>query len=499
MGLDPARCLQRNRIAARRDGIDAAPVQILQGAPAETLGTRLSWDGELPESREAEMAAINALLPSNQEPLTAAQVYVHYVEAANGNFIPDRFMFLDRSTLRNIAQDARRGVSFMNSHRTGGLSHPSELPFGKTFAGRYEEFLGTDGRTRQRTLMAFYMLRGVHPNGAGGPSTDEMNRMIEGGTLSDVSIGLTRDGQRLCDVCGNELGKYDEETGDPLCSHAPGSRRGMSPEDRAGQEERGVPGGVASYSLHNGRLGELSGVFDGAVPGAGFRHALALSRTGDWSGEELSQVRAAYGNLAAKGDFQMGDQIEGAIERGFARIAEALGLKRGHETAAEQKTGDEGGRDQARFAEMEAALAAEREARQKLEAEHAAAWSAGVAREALAFADAQVRAGRCLPAERPALVALFCAAADDDRHRPLTVTFGEGKEGGRLDALKASYEARQPHDLLRELVKVPAEGLVALSSDAGQGPNAPMSEERRAQLLGMSSAGQAILREKNGR
>ena len=84
-------------------------------------------------------------------------VFVHYLEAANSNFIADRFMFLDDSTLQNIASDAQAGFAFMNSHRTGGLSHPSELPFGRAFCGRFE--LAKDGSSR--AIVGIYMLKGV--------------------------------------------------------------------------------------------------------------------------------------------------------------------------------------------------------------------------------------------------------------------------------------------------------------------------------------------------
>lgn len=292
------KCQQRNRLAARRDGIDGAPLRLLRrGAVAVEVLAHL---GSLPASETEALERINALLGAEVEPLTAADVWVHYAEAANDNFIEDRFLFLDATTLRNVARDAERGVAFMNSHRTGGLSHPSELPFGRTFAGKFEEYRDEAGRLRQRALVGFYMLRGKHPNGANGPSTDDLHAAIEGGTLFDVSVGLYG-GDRVCDVCGHELHATDER-GRDLCPHVPGTLRGMNADQQEAQRQRGVCKALASYSLVNARMGEISGVFDGAVPGAGFRKALSLHRQGGLDAATLSACRDAYVTLA-RGDF----------------------------------------------------------------------------------------------------------------------------------------------------------------------------------------------------
>jgi hypothetical protein len=117
--------------------------------------------------------------------LTEADIYIHYALVANNTFLSDRWMFLHRSTLRNIATDAATATAFMNSHRTGGLSHPAELPMGRTFAGRFEQY----GDGTMRTLVGMYMQVGLAPNGAQGPTTDDLHRMIWGGTLFDCSVG----------------------------------------------------------------------------------------------------------------------------------------------------------------------------------------------------------------------------------------------------------------------------------------------------------------------
>ncbi len=273
-GLTTEACQSRNRRHALRGGLSAAPV---------ALGVTGIGIGET----EA-LARINALRAGG-DPLTAEQVHIRYAEAANDNYIPCRSMFLHETTLRNIAAGAGDGVSFMNSHRTGGFSSESELPFGQTFWGRF------DGKAAQ---VGVWMLRGIHPNGANGPSTDDLAAMIDGGSLKDVSVGLYG-GKALCDLCGLDLDPW----GEMGCEHAPGTTHSMTSEQVAAQLARGVPEGTASYSLHNARFGEVSAVFDGAVPGAGFRKALSLAARGALTLTELNQCRSAYVTLARDHDF----------------------------------------------------------------------------------------------------------------------------------------------------------------------------------------------------
>jgi hypothetical protein len=73
-----------------------------------------------------------------------------------------------------------------------------------------------------------------------------------------------------------------------------------------------------------------------------------------------------------------------------------------------------------------------------------------IASQAAQFADAAIREGKAMPAEKAALVAQFTQAIRDDESSPVKVTFGEGKEGSRVDALKAGIEARPAHGLFTE-------------------------------------------------
>lgn len=324
-GIDPEKCQKRNAYAARK-GVEAVPMKFLR--PSATVGQgSTSALGTLPQTDEDALARINALRDPSAEPLTLEDVYIHYAEAANSSFIPDRYGFLSRKTLKNIATDASAGFAFMNSHRTGGMSHPSELPYGKTFAGRYEK--ADDGS--ERTMIGFYMLRGQYPNGPNGPSTDSMHAGITGGTLFDVSVGLYG-GEALCDICGNCVDDWDE------CPHVPGTDYGMSADQMQAQKDRGVPDGCATYTLDDSHCGETSAVFDGAVPGAGFRKALLAERKGKLTGPALAQAHRAFAPLYQKGS-EMDGSLTHTIQEALTSVLTAFGLKPKH-TAARLEAGD---------------------------------------------------------------------------------------------------------------------------------------------------------------
>jgi len=72
----------------------------------------------------------------------------------------------------------------------------------------------------------------------------------------------------------------------------------MSTAEIKAQKVRGVPNGEASYSLRDAICGEVSAVYDGAVPGAGYLKSLALGIT---VGEKLTRGGASgMGNLLDK-------------------------------------------------------------------------------------------------------------------------------------------------------------------------------------------------------
>lgn len=319
---DNPACHRRRRRAALRDGVEGIPVRLHaeRWTPVSAGHPTLKYsEGELPPTTDEALQLINAKrkalgqrpvkLATSTEPvkpfgksrlkgMSDDEVYIHYMEAANDSFIGDRFMFLDHTTLKNVARGAKgRGFSFMNSHRTGGMSEPTELPYGRTFAGRYEEHETPDGKAMKRAIVGVYMMKGHYPNGANAPGTDDFHTAIEGGTLTDVSMGLAG-GMRVCDVCGSDVSELDEDTGEYACPHGPGTSAHMSDEEREAQEARGVTRGYASYTLVDARPQEVSAVYMGAVPGAGFRKTLSLSVADPTLSRTIGrEVLASYGPM----------------------------------------------------------------------------------------------------------------------------------------------------------------------------------------------------------
>lgn len=343
VGLDPEKCRQRNRLAALRFGVETATLRLSSALP----DTKLEFArGKVPTDPEEALHLINELRPPGSPEMTLEDIYIlPTMESANSNFVGDRYLFLGTSTLRNIQREAGYGFAFMNSHRTGDFSTPSELPFGRTFAGRYERYASVDDVQEpfQRTQLGVYMLRKAHPNGLQGPSTDTMYRQIVSGVLNDVSMGL-RGGDRMCDICGNELRSED-------CSHFPGTSHKVSKEQSSRQKARGVKKGYASYTLEDAHSGEVSGVYDGAIPGAGFSKAMEGVKLGIFSPVELIQLSSSYSSLLRKGELGIMDdipQLKEAQESFIDRI-----LQRLHGEKAEQQ----GGQDHAPSPDVEKLLA----------------------------------------------------------------------------------------------------------------------------------------------
>lgn len=353
-GFNSAKCEQRNRVAASRFGVDAVPLRFRGSVASKIAGDGfnvLKSEGILPQTTAEALALINAKLPEGAVPLAESDVYLQFHEAANSNFVGCYYLYLDESTLRNIALGGAEGVSFMNAHRTGGLSTPSELPFGQTFSGVYEEGFDADGLAARRTILGVYLLRGVKPNGDGGPSTDDLDKGFRAGTVKDVSVGLSG-GEAICDICGyglNQTAQDEEGYTIYLCPHVPGTHRAMKPDEIEAQKQRDPRNskGVATYSLADATLNELSAVYDGAVPGAGIRKVMGLSRhmgrdTGrdmgsDLTREELRQtLQEAYEFYGKLLPFDLGEVVE--IKQAAPAVVAAGGKSMAQRKTAKSKT-----------------------------------------------------------------------------------------------------------------------------------------------------------------
>lgn len=150
---------------------------------------------------------------------------------------------------------------------------------------------------------------------------------------------------------------------------------------------------------------------------------------------------------------------------------------------------------EARLAAVEQERAAEKEAAKKAAEAHFAARVASFASEAATFADSL--RDRLLPYMRPLCVADYCRSAEDDLRDPAEVHFStaEGKawKGSRLEACKVRWQALPPHGLGGESLASRTD-LTALFAK-NDGTPAPMTEERRRQLLAYTPIGQAVLKD----
>jgi hypothetical protein len=173
---------------------------------------------------------------------------------------------MDKSSLRNYAEDASAGVAFMNSHRTGTFVTDPELPLGHSLRGR---FFGAQGNGVSRTEVSFYTIPNLDLNGV---NTNHFIRGVRSGVLHDVSIGF-HGGDYICNICGRDMMR------DWDCWHIPG--QSYKPLDDEGHQIDGAEEILARANIKNAHLSEVSSVYDGATPGACILKAFRMLESGD--------------------------------------------------------------------------------------------------------------------------------------------------------------------------------------------------------------------------
>jgi hypothetical protein len=133
----------------------------------------------------------------------------------------------------------------------------------------------------------------------------------------------------------------------------------------------------------------------------------------------------------------------------------------------------------------------------RLRDEQRARAEAEMATRAAAFADGLIHAGRALPAEREALIAAHADAAADDLAHP------REDQPSRVARLEERQAARPATGHLGELVPVqpgkdgtltPLANLDKTPFVAGEGADAPLTLERRIQIMAMTDTGRAELK-----
>ena len=179
------------------------------------------------QPNDALMARLN-----ERTGLTSDGLFMWRAEISN-DLLDSHFTRMAESTLRNYAQDAATGVAFLKGHDWRAL------PIGYSIDAAYE-----DSEGKRRVVADFYTVRGL-------AETDDLIKRMEARILRDVSVGF-HGGEMTCDLCN--LGFWD-------CPHIPGLRYETKEGDLVRTE-------LATFTIEDARLSEVSGVFDGSTPGA---------------------------------------------------------------------------------------------------------------------------------------------------------------------------------------------------------------------------------------
>lgn len=210
---------------------------------------------------DEQLAKINKL---TKRELSADEVFVFSGKSAGDLMIPGRYMKLSPELLKVMADDAKKGVSFMLNHNWSKWGGIQAVPFGKVFDGRLEKS-NNEGETVELHLDK-YIVRDDEV--VDGVSANALIKKIETGVLSDTSIGWGTD-VMTCSICG--MNYYSRD-----CSHWRGQTYELSDGTKKVCTVTAMPPSVI-IPYNNNALFEESIVWDGAYPGA----AVTQSKHGD--------------------------------------------------------------------------------------------------------------------------------------------------------------------------------------------------------------------------
>lgn len=169
------------------------------------------------------------------------------------------FTRMSESTLRNYADDAQAGVAFLRGHNW------MEIPIGRSLSG---ELLEQDGT--RRVLADFYTISGL-------PETDQLIAKMRSGVLKDVSVGFFG-GKTICNLCQRDFWS---------CPHVPGLTYEIKDGDVVRQQ-------LATFTIEGAHLAEVSGVYDGATPGAVILKAQQEAEAGRIQPEQVRILEQRY-------------------------------------------------------------------------------------------------------------------------------------------------------------------------------------------------------------
>lgn len=194
----------------------------------------------VPRARAEIRAAAIANGAVDEAALDGEEPFFWSAEISN-NRLDSHYTTMAISSLKNYADDAQAGVSFLYSHDN------SEI-IGRSLAG---QFVNAQGNGVARVLADFFAVPGLQ---LGTVSSDQVIRAIRLGIIKDVSIGFYG-GELICSICGRDIFRDWE------CRHYPGFKYEVEGDGKTREE-------MCTADVENARLAETSGVYKASTPGA---------------------------------------------------------------------------------------------------------------------------------------------------------------------------------------------------------------------------------------
>lgn len=187
--------------------------------------------------------------------------------------LDSHFTHMLSSTLQNFTNEAKAGVSFLDSHRR--LS----LPIGYTLTGSLEKDNGVT-----RVVSDIYTVPDIELRGHSYGSTTDFIKAVKSSLVRDVSVGF-HGGDMICDICGNSFRDWRN------CKHWPGRKYPVNNENGDNGDGEEV---VATFGITDAHLAEVSGVYAGSTPDAMILRAEEMTQAGLLDGEEIHRLETQY-------------------------------------------------------------------------------------------------------------------------------------------------------------------------------------------------------------
>ena len=190
---------------------------------------------------------------------------------ASNSGVDAYFTRMSAKTLANFAQALETGVAFLDSHNTG------RLPVGYSYSGRLMPYTDDRGQEHTGSLGMFYVYPGI-TFGAGHSyaTTDDYIKAIRAAIIRDVSVGFFG-GDWICDIDGKDYWGGE-------CEHVAGMPYEVAPDTFR----------IATVTIDDAQLTEVSAVYDGATPGATIQKVEQRWLNGQIGKEEREAIQSRF-------------------------------------------------------------------------------------------------------------------------------------------------------------------------------------------------------------